>query len=60
MKSVGIHLILEAAFVIGSSDLDQKIKIKSIKQVVKGLNSLVEEEDSNELAPLQNLAGVIY
>ena len=60
MKSVGIHLKLEAAFVIGSSSLDHKIKIKSIKQVVKGLNSLVEEDYSNGLAPLQNLAGVIY
>jgi hypothetical protein len=51
---------LAAVFLIGSSDLDHKIKIKPIKQVVKGLNSLVEEDYSNGLAPLQNLARAIY
>ena len=57
---MGTHLRLAAVFLIGSSDLDHKIKIKSIKQVVKGLNSLVEEDYSNGLAPLQNLARAIY
>lgn len=57
---MGTHLRLAAVFLIGSSDLDHKIKIKPIKQVVKGLNSLVEEDYSNGLAPLQNLARAIY
>ena len=45
---------------IGSSDLDHKIKIKPIKQEVKGLKSLVEGEDSIRLAPLQSLADARY
>jgi hypothetical protein len=60
MKSVEIHLKLVAAFLIGSFDLDHKIKIKPIKQGVKGLKSLVVEEDSNGLAPLQSLADARY
>ena len=61
MKSVGIPLTLGVAFVIGSSDLDHKIKIKPFKQGVKGLNSLVEgEEDSIRLNPLQSLVGARY
>ena len=60
MKSVGIPLTLGAAFVIGSSDLDNKIKIKPIKQGVKGLKSLEEGEDSIRLAPLQSLVGARY
>ena len=60
MKSVGIPLTFGAAFVIGSSDLDHKIKIKPIKQGVKGLKSLVEGEDSIRLAPLQSLVGARY
>ena len=60
MKSVEIHLKLVGVFLIASSDLDNKIKVKAIKQVVKVLKSLVEEEDSNGLALLQNLADARY
>ena len=60
MKSVEIHLKLVGVFLIASSDLDHKIKVKAIKQVVKVLKSLVEEEDSNGLALLQNLADARY
>ena len=46
----------------GSSDLDRKIKIKSIKHGVKGLKSLVEreEDDSIGLALLQSLDDARY
>lgn len=60
MTSVGIHLSLEAAFVIGNSDLDHKIKNKPIKQGVKVLISLVEGEDSIGLALLQSQADAKY
>jgi len=60
VKSVEIHLKLVGVFLIASSDLDNKIKVKAIKQVVKVLKSLVEEEDSNGLALLQNLADARY
>lgn len=60
MKSVVIHLALVAAFVIGSSDLDHKIKVKSIMQGFKGLKSLVEGEDSIGLVLLQSLADARY
>ena len=45
---------------IGSSDLDHKIKIKPIKHGVKGLKSLVEGEDSIGLVVLQSLADARY
>jgi hypothetical protein len=49
------------AFVIGSSDIDHKIKIKPIKLGgVKGLKSLVEEEDNIGPAPQQSLADARY